>query len=270
MNTEEHSLRGKQSQATQQTTITLPYFDEEVPAIFLADGTTYLPVRALCRMLGLRAETHIPRWRKLFLWANACKLPLQTARGQGMVWCLHMVALPFWCVCFNWSLVPAERREQLRQATDGWQQDVVQAQRLLLERYRSLRRYLFAFLEAYSDAETWLDQWALHLSSSLDMASSRQLELLLSLGKTLISEATTQARKMVQEQAIAPIMDIVTIDASGEVAEIGTLPLFPVVPREDREQFFATLRKLAQWYLDMAAFIDKLKSSQNRDQSEEA
>ena len=270
MNAEEDSMRGKQRQAIQQTTMLLPYFDEEVPVCYLADGTAYLPVRSLCRMLGLRAETHIPQWRKLVLWASARKLPLQTARGQRMVWCLHMGALPFWCVCFNWSLVPAERREQLRQATNAWQEDVAQAQRLLLERYRALRRHLFAFLEAYSDAEIWLDQWVLHLSSSLDVASARQLELLLSQGKTLIGQATIQARKMVQEQAIAPIMDIFTIDASGKVAEIGTLPLFPVVPREDREQFFASLRKLAQWYLDMAAFIDKLKGSQNRDQSEEA
>ena len=186
-----------------------------------------------------------------------------------MVWCLHMGALPFWCVCFNWSLVAPVRREQLRQATDAWQEDVAQAQRLLLERYRSLRRYLFAFLEAYSDAETWLDRWVLYLSASLDIASSRQLDLLLSQGKTLISEATAQARKIVQEQAMAPIIDIITLDANGVGAEIGTLPLFPVVPREDREQFFASMRKLAQWYLDMAAFIDKLKRSQNSDQSEE-
>src|SRR2546428_5279313 len=145
------------------------------------------------------------------------------------------------------------RREQLRQANDAWLENVEQAHQLMLDRYRSLRRYLFKFLEAYSDAETWLDQWALHLSSSLDVASSRQLELLLSQGKALIGQATTQARKMVQEQAVAPTMDIVTIDASGEVTEIGTLPLFPVVACEDREQFFASLRKLAQWYLDMAA-----------------
>ena len=178
-----------------------------------------------------------------------------------MVWCLHMGALPFWCVCFNWSLVSAERREQLRQATEAWQKDVAQAQQLLLERYRSLRRYLFAFLEAYSDAEIWLDQWALGLSSSLDIASSRQLEFLLSQEKTLIDEATTRARKMVQEQARAPIMDIVTIDASGEVAEIGTLPLFPVVPRGECEQFFASMKKLAQWHRDMRAFIDRHKGS---------
>jgi hypothetical protein len=269
MNAEENNMRGKQRQAFHQTSIMLPYFDEEVPALYLADGTVYLPARALCHMLGLRAETHIPRWRKLVLWASARKLPLQTARGQRMVWCLHLGALPFWCACFNWSLVAPARREQLRQATDAWQKDVALAQRLLLERYRSLRRYLFAFLKAYSDAESWLDEWVLHLSFSLDMASSRQLELLLSQGKTLISEATTQARKMIQEQAIAPIMDIVTIDESGVGTEIGTLPLFPIVPREDCEQFIASVRKLAQWYLDMAAFIDKLKRPQKSDQSEE-
>src|SRR5436305_11400643 len=116
MNAEEDSMRGKQRQAIQQTTIRLSYFDEEVPAIYLPDGTAYLPVRSLCRMLGLRAETHIPRWRKLVLWVNARKLPLQTARGKRTVWCLHLGALPCWCACFNWSSVSEERREQLRQA----------------------------------------------------------------------------------------------------------------------------------------------------------
>lgn len=270
MKAEEDNTRGKQRQAIQQTTMMLPYFDEEVPVLYLADGTAYLPVRALCRMLGLRAETHIPRWRKLILWVNARKLPLQAARGQRMVWCLHLGALPFWSACFNWSLVGPVRREQLRRATDAWQKDVAQAHQLLLERYRSLRKYLFAFLTSYSDAETWLNQWALHLSSSLDVTSSRQLELLLSQGKTLIGEATTRARQMVQEQAMAHVADMVTLDANGAGTEIGTLPLFPVVPREDREQFFASMRKLAQWDQEMAEFIVNLKRLGNDDQSEEA
>ncbi len=246
-----------------QETVTLPYFNCEVPVVHLADGTAYLPVRSLCRMLGLRAETYIPRWRKLVLWANARKLLLQTARGRRIVWCLHMGALPFWCACFNWSLVPAERREQLRRATDAWQEDVAQAQRLLLERYRSLRRDLFAFLEAYSDAETWLDHWSQHLSATIDAASSRQFETLLSQGKTLIGQATAQASEMVQEQAMAPIIDIVTIDESGAVTETDTQPLFPVVPGEDREQFFASVRKLAQWHREVAVFIGNLKPAQN-------
>ena len=231
MNAKEDGIRGKQRQAIQQTTLMLPYFDEEVTVLYLADGTAYLPVRALCRMLGLRAETHIPRWRRLVLWANARKLPLHTARGERMAWCLHRGALPFWCACFNWSVVSAERREQLRQATDAWQKDVAQAQRLLLERYRSLRRYLFVFLNAYSDAEIWLDQWALHLSCSLDIASSLQLEQLLLQGKTLISQATAQARKMVQEQARAPVVDVITLDADGAGTERDASLLSSRTPR---------------------------------------
>ncbi len=269
MNAEEDSMRGKQRQAIQQTTMMLPYFDEEVPVFYLADGTAYLPVRALCRMLGLRAETHIPLWRKLVLWAGARKLPLQTARAQRIVWCLHRGALPFWCACFNWSVVAPLRREQLRQATDAWLEDVAQAHLLLLERYRSVRRYLFVFLNAYSEAETWLDRWALHLSASLDIASACRLELLLSRGKTLISQATVQARKMVQEQAMAPVVDMITLDAAGAGTEIGTLPLFPVVPREDCEQFLVSLRRLAHWHQKMAGLIGNLKRSQNGDQSEE-
>ena len=267
---EERGMTGKERQDIRQTTIMLPYFDEEVPVLYLDDGTAYLPVRALCRMLGLRAETHIPRWRRLVLWANVRKLPLQTARGERMVWCLHRGALPFWCVCFNWSLVSTGRREQLGRATDAWQEDIAQAQRLLLERYRSLRRFLFTFLDAYSDAEAWLDQWALYLSATLDVATSRQLELLLTKGKTLIDEAMAQAGAMVQEQATAPIIDIVTIDEIGAVTETDTQPLFPVVPREAREQFFTSMRELVQWQREVAAFIDRLTRSQKGDQSEEA
>ena len=256
MHTEETREGGKQRQTIQQETLVLPYFDEEVPVLYLADGTAYLPVRALCHMLGLRPETHIPRWRRLVLWANARKLPLKTARGERLVWCLHRGALPFWCACFRWSLVSAERREQLRRATDAWQKDVALAQQVLLERYRSLRRDLFEVLAVYSDAETWLDQWARHVSPSLDVASARKFELLLAQGKTLIDQTTARARKMVVEQTVAPIVDVVTLDANGAVTETGTsFPLFPVAPREDHEQFFAALRKLAQWHREMAEFI---------------
>ncbi len=53
MNAEEDSRRGKQRQAIQQTTMMLPYFDEEVPVLYLS-STPYGPVIALCEMPGLR------------------------------------------------------------------------------------------------------------------------------------------------------------------------------------------------------------------------
>ena len=50
-----------------QTTVTLPFLDDEVPALYLADGRPYIPVCVVCRALGIRADIHIRRWRKLVL-----------------------------------------------------------------------------------------------------------------------------------------------------------------------------------------------------------
>jgi hypothetical protein len=99
---------------------------------------------------------------------------------------------------------------------------------------------------------------------------SRFLGPVYSQGKTLISQATAHARKIVQEQATAPIIDIVTIDENGAMTEVGTQPLFPVVSCEDREQFFASVRRLAYWHREVRAFIGGLKRSRDSDQSREA
>src|SRR5438105_3311167 len=63
-----------------QTTMTLPYLDDQVPALYLSDGRPYIPVCAVCKVFGIRADTHIQRWRKLLLWETARKLPFQTER----------------------------------------------------------------------------------------------------------------------------------------------------------------------------------------------
>src|SRR2546426_10138406 len=121
----------------------LPYFDDEVPVLCLQDGTSYIPVVALCKMLGLRADTHIPRWRKLVLWYKARKLPWRTSTGcTRIVWCLHVGAVPFWCSCFNWSLVSPLRRLQLHQATDAWLKVTEEAQQEMLTAYRQMRGLL--------------------------------------------------------------------------------------------------------------------------------
>ena len=234
-----------QEQEIRQTAITLPYFDYEVPVLYL-NGTPYVPVIALCEMLGLRADTHIRRWRKLVLWANARKLPLRTARGKRIVWCLHIGALPFWCACFNWSLVNPERRIQLRQAVDEWLKMIEQAEREMLGNYKYIRRLLFAFLTAYADADTKLSRFAQHLSPRLDSDSSKQLERLVSQGRTLIHEATAHAREMLHEQATIPVVDAVKVDPDGEVTETLSLPLFPMVSREDGERFFEYISMLTQ------------------------
>jgi hypothetical protein len=247
----------EQAHCVRQATITLPFFDYEVPVLSLDDGRRYIPVIALCEMLGLRANAYIPRWRKLVLWANARKLPLSTNRGKRIVWCLHLGALPFWCACFHWSFVSSERRKQLQQATDAWLKDIAQAHQQMQEDYRSLRRDLFTFLIAYSDVEDRLRQWQIRLSPILDVAASKQFEMLTTQGCVIIDRATTQARKILHEQAMTPTVDVFTLNANGEVTESGTLPLFPVVAREESERFFECISHLTQWYRDIAAFLQK-------------
>ncbi len=240
----------------QQGVMTLPYFDFEVPIVYLADGAGYIPVVALCRMLGLSPRTHIPHWRRLFLWAHARKLPLRTeARGTRTVWCLHLGALLFWCSSFNWSLVSPERRVQLRQATNAGLRHLEQAHQEMLARYRGMRHLLFRFLTNYADAQTQLQQVAARMHPRLDEASCVALDALLAQGGTLIEEATTHARAILQDQATIPIMDVVTIDAEGNATEVGTQPLFPVIPEQDCEQFFAQIDRLTHWYGDLVLFL---------------
>jgi hypothetical protein len=256
----------KEIPVIQQGTMTLPYFDYEVPVVYLANGTRYIPVVALCRMLDLRPETHIPRWRRLFLWVHARKLPLWTEkRGTRLVWCLHLGALFFWCSCFNWSLVSAERRVQLRQATRAGLKLLEQAHQEMLTRYRLMRQLLFRFLTDHADAQTHLQQLAVRIHPRLDAAYSAALDSLIEEGCTLIDEATVHAQAILQDQASIPIMDVITIDAEGNATEVDSLPLFPIIPEEESEQFFASIDRLTHWYCHLAVFLTEHYFSRQED-----
>lgn len=51
------------SEVVLQSTTQLPFLDDQVPALYLADGRPYIPVFAACRALGIRPDAHIQRWR---------------------------------------------------------------------------------------------------------------------------------------------------------------------------------------------------------------
>jgi hypothetical protein len=259
---ERSGMLKESDQTIQQTTVILPYFDSEVPVLCLLDGTRYLPVVALCKMLGLRANTHIPRWRRLVLWSNAQKLPWRAPTGRThIVWCLHLGALPFLCACFNWSLVTPLRQAQLREATDAWLKAMEQAQQEMLTGYRQMRRLLFEFLAAYANAESMLSRAALLLAPRLDSSDARiQLEQRISYGHTLIQQATDHARETLHAQATIPIVDVVELSKYGEVMGTCSLPLFPIVPRGERAQFFEYLNLLSNWHREFAAFLKSVSA----------
>ncbi len=245
------------NQVIQQTVIRLPYFNEEVPVLYVENGKLYVPVIALCNMLGLHANTHIPRWRKLFLWGHARKLPLYIpTRQKRIVWCLHVGAIPLWCGCFDWSLVTSECQEQLHQATEAWSEALSQAHIEMLSHYKQMRCILFEFLTAYKDTEAALSRLAARLQPILDEFDiCIQLEEIITQGQKLIYEATDHARRMIQGQVTNPIIDAVKVDKSGHIFEGASLPLFLFFEKEDCQKFFDYVVQLSHWYQEFVGFL---------------
>ena len=248
----------RQQEVIAQTMMTLPFLDDEVPALYLADGRPYIPVCAVCRALGIQADTHIRRWRRLVLWTTARKLPLQTEkRGKRLVWCLLISEVPFLYSLFDWKLVSSERRLQLRRATEEQVKLADLAYQEMQQRYKAIRQTLFTFLTTFTDNDVLLQQYAHVLSPTLDNEASLTLIALIERGRSLFQDATAHARKILHDQGELPIIDVFQIGADNQVIDTFSMPLLPIVPQEESEQFFALMGQLTAWRQELQAFWNK-------------
>src|SRR5260370_14763436 len=217
----------------EQRTVTLPFLHDEVPALYLADGRPYIPVCAVCRALGIRADMHIRRWRKLVLWITARKLPFQTEkRGKRLVWCLLISEVPFLYGLFDWKLVSPERRLQLRLATEEQVKLSALAYQEMQQQYKAMRQALFRFLTAFADIDTLLQRYTHALSPTLDNEASPMLIALIERGRCLFQKATAHTRKMLHDQGELPIIDVFQIDADNTVTDTFSMLLLPIVSQQ--------------------------------------
>jgi hypothetical protein len=244
-----------EQEVIEQTMITLPFLTEEVPALYLADGRPYIPVFAVCHALGIRPDTHIRRWRNLLLWVTARKLPFQTEkRGKRLVWCLLISEVPFLYSLFDWKLVSPDRRLQLHRATLEQIKLADLAYQHMQREYKAMRQVLFTFLSTCADIDALFDRYTDILVPTLDDESAPALAALLARGRCLFQEATAHARKMLHDQGALPIVDAVKVDADNHVIDTFSLPLLPIVPREDSKRFFALMGQLTSWMREEQAF----------------
>ncbi len=248
-------MEESQQEVIEQTTVTLPFLDDKVPALYLADGRPYIPVCAVCRALGIPADMHIRRWRTLVLWITARKLPLQTEkRGKRLVWCLLISEVPFLYGLFDWKLVSPERRLQLHRATEEQTKLADLAYQTMQQRYRAMRQALFTFLTTCADIDALLQRYTAAMLPTLDDESALALATLLDRGRSLFQEATAHARKMVHDQGALPIVDAVKIDAHNNVIDTFSMPLLPILSHEDSEHFFALMGQVTAWMQEERAF----------------
>jgi hypothetical protein len=243
----------------QQVTVTLPYFLDCVPMLYTCDGTPYIPMIELCRLLGLRVETHLSHWRKMPLWKCARKLPLQThTGGKQLVWCLHIGALPFWYCTLNSADIAPERREQLQQAKDDFiaVPDIIYREKL--RRQRQLQRFLLYFLTTHTDTSLFLEQVIQQVAPLLNEENRVWLEELISQGQEIISEALIISRKILHEQEKFPAIATYQSSHNDPFFEIGTPPLLPTILTtsvEDQQHFSRLLALLREWYQDLVTFL---------------
>jgi hypothetical protein len=241
-----------------QTTMTLPFLNDEVPVLCLADGRLYIPVYVVCHTLGIRAEVYIQRWRRLVLWINARKLPLQTKKhGKRLVWCLPILEVPYLYGLFNWQRVSPERRLQLCQATEEQAKRSNMVYEQMQQEYKAMRQALFTFLINFADIDTLLKQYVEILSPSLDNASALLLSNFIENGRSLFQKATVHARKMLHDQETLPIIDTFTIEADRIVIDAFSMPLLPIVPPEDKDLFILHIRQLVDWRRELQVFLSK-------------
>ena len=238
-----------------QTTVTLPFLDDEVPALYLADGRPYIPVFAVCHALGIPPASSIRRWRNLTLWVTARKLPFHTGKqGKRLVWCLLISQVPFLFSLFDWKLVAPERRAQLRQATEAQVQLANRAYQTMQQRYKAMRQLLFQFMTECADIERVFQRSVEIASTRLDGQAFLDLETLNERRRGLYRDAAAHARKMLREQGELPIIDVVRVNDNHTAVEAFSMPLLPIVDEEDSRRFVEYRRQLSAWYLELAAF----------------
>ncbi len=247
---DEHQL-----EVVTQMTVALPFLDDEVPALYLADGRPYIPVFAVCHALGIPPASLIRRWRNLALWVTARKLPFQTKKqGKRLVWCLLISQVLFLYGLFDWKLVSPERQSQLREATEAQIRLANRAYQAMQQRYKATHQLLFQFMTECADIERFFQRSMEAASTGLDRPASLAFEALIERGRGLYRDAAAHARKMLQDQGELPIIDAVRVDANHTVVETFSMPLLPIVPEEDSTRFGEFTCQSAAWHVELAAF----------------
>ncbi len=170
------------------------------------------------------------------------------------MWCLLISEVPFLYSLFDWKLVAPERRLQLHRATEAQIRLADQAYQQMQREYKAMRQALFTFMSTFPDIDTLLTGYAEMFGSRLDSGSVAVLTELCERGRSLFAQATTHARKMLQEQGELPVVDLFKIGADNQVVDTFSMPLLPIVPQEDRERFFAFMGLLTAWQQEIAAF----------------
>lgn len=231
-----------------QATLHLHPFEADVPAITTADGTEYIPIRALCTLMGLSPSPWI---------ANICtryrgddsehvavrRLPYrQPASAVRAEWCLDRDHVLRW---FTFHLhprhvPPGQRRDQLL----AFQQQMMDAAGAIYERgqedFHSTKREVIRRLRACATTLDTLNEldaaFGPHVEHSAPTeeagrAARAAFVAFIAQGRQLQERLAEALRELLQEMTSEPVIDgLLVDDATGEVVDTVAMPILPQVP----------------------------------------
>jgi hypothetical protein len=121
-------------------------------------------------------------------------------------------------------------------------------------RYRAMRKALFTFLINSTNSYTLLQRYVDVLPATSDNELTLRLAALIESGCSIFRDAIDNARKMVRDQRLFPIIDTFRVDSDNNVIDTFSMPLLPIVPQEDYELFFSFMRQLTAWREELQKF----------------
>lgn len=239
-----------------QATIRLPYFEEDLPGLWTSDGVCYVPMIAVCALLGLNPKVYRRRWRGMLLGQDARKLPYQSSAGyRRVVWCLSFpMTLLACCQVYERQVYP-EKRDQLDRLTQEVSDVLAQQHQGMVEVYHRMRRVLFAFLTQVDGEEERMHARVQEVVTSLTEEDRPLLKQLETRGYALLTEAVRCAKVVLAWQADTPIVDLIALgpDGMGQLEE--SMPLLPVMREEDCVSFFDAYDAYDAWSKEWHTFF---------------
>lgn len=218
-----------------QEIFTLSSLTDNLPIIKTPDGGEFVPLRALCEIVGLRPSAYVGVFCQYFEVGQVRRLlPWDSPTGNRKDWCLDRKHLPHWLVNVPASRVPPDRREAVRTLQSYCATLLGRTYEMMIERHREARRLVFELLNACAYQEDKLQRLEQVGAQLFNQTQQQALAKKAAEGHQLLEKVANLARRMLSTLMAGPVVDGVVLNKDNEVTDTTTFPLLPIVGDSDQ------------------------------------
>ncbi|HEY7123866.1 MAG TPA: hypothetical protein VH540_07930 [Ktedonobacterales bacterium] len=226
---------------------TLASLTDNLPIVTTPEGE-YVPLRALCEIVGLRPSTYIGVFCAHFQGDKALKrLPWQSPAGLQQAWCLDRNHLPYWLLKVPDQRVPVDLQERVLSlkkqvvAGLGWSYKKMQ------QDFQEARSNLFQMLNFCREAEQNINVIAGWIPRLPAFEYQKGLAERVAEGQAILNKLADQTRQALAKMLGIPVVDGYVIDENNVATDTISFPLFPIVPKSDIADIFALKDHIIEW-----------------------